>query len=236
MPQGKDKGDYLGYDAYSFAEMFPGPFDPAEAGEGGRSDASGGGILIVGMGGTFRPKSSTELLVQAVLNDAAALGARTEMFDGQSLNFPIYGPDVENRSAKIKKYLAAVRRADAIVIGSPGYHGSVSGLIKNALDFIEDLARDNPAYLGGKAVGCVATGFGWQGANAALTSLRQIAHALRGWPAPLGITVNSLEQKFDENALCDNQQTRNQVKILATDLVLFAEKTRGGKDRVSRVG
>jgi FMN reductase len=229
QPDDKSKGDYLGYDVYSFTEMFPGPFDTSGSEQTNKPLAADDSPLIVGLGGTFRPKSSTELVVQSILNEAKKRGARVEMFDGQALDFPIYGPDTENRSEKIKAYLDGVRRADAIVLGSPGYHGSVSGLIKNALDYIEDLAQDDPPYLGGKAVGCAATGFGWQGANAALTTLRQIAHALRGWPAPMGITINSIEQKFDENALCADDKAQRQIAILANDLVLFARKTRGGR-------
>ncbi|MGE0182786.1 MAG: NADPH-dependent FMN reductase [Parvularculaceae bacterium] len=233
MPKRPDpalSGDALGYDAYTFTEMFPGPFDGSgKAGKPAQKPKTGD-VLIIGIGGTFRPKSSTELVVQSILNEAEKRGARTEMFDGQALDFPIYGPDVANRPPKITAYLDAVRRADAIVIGSPGYHGSVSGLIKNALDYIEDLSKDDPAYLAGKAVGCAATGFGWQGANAALTTLRQIAHALRGWPAPMGITINSIEQKFSAEAICDDEKAQRQIAILANDLVLFARKTRGGRE------
>lgn len=228
-PDGKAKGDYLGYDSYSFTEMFPGPFDATTAVAENKPATHSDAPFIVGLGGTFRPKSSTELVVQSILNEAEKLGARVKMFDGQALEFPIYGPDTDNRPEKIKTYLDAIRRADAIVLGSPGYHGTVSGLIKNALDYIEDLSRDDPPYLGGKAVGCAATGFGWQGANAALTTLRQVAHALRGWPAPMGITINSLEQKFSEDAICSDEKAQRQIIILAADLVLFAKKTRGGR-------
>ncbi|MDQ3608828.1 MAG: NAD(P)H-dependent oxidoreductase, partial [Actinomycetota bacterium] len=83
-----------------------------------------------------------------------------------------------------------VRRADALVIGSPGYHGSISGLVKNVLDYLEELADDERPYVDGRPVGCIATAQGWQGAVNSLVALRQIVHALRGWPTPFGLALN----------------------------------------------
>ena len=82
--------------------------------------------------------------------------------------------------------IEAVREADAIIIATPGYHGGVSGLVKNALDTLEELRADDRPYLDGRAVGCIVTAYGWQAAGSVLTSLRSIVHALRGWPTPFG--------------------------------------------------
>ncbi len=49
----------------------------------------------------------------------------------------------------------AVRECDGLVLGSPAYHGGLSGLVKNALDYLEDLHDDAPPYLDGRAVGCI---------------------------------------------------------------------------------
>ncbi len=89
---------------------------------------------------------------------------------------------------------------------SPGYHGTVSGLVKNALDYIEDLRDDPRPYLDGRAVGCVATASGWQAAVTTLTSLRSIVHALRGWPTPLGAAVNSAQVEFTADGGCTDEK------------------------------
>ena len=75
--------------------------------------------------------------------------------------------------------------ATLIIVASPAYHGGVSGLVKNALDYVEDLRDAKRPYLDGRAVGCIACAGGWQAAVATLTGLRSISHALRGWPTPL---------------------------------------------------
>jgi hypothetical protein len=117
---------------------------------------------------------------------------------GESINLPMYTPHQSPQCAGARSLICALRHADAIVIGSPSYHGGVSGLVKKALDYTEDTSKDEAPYFEGRAMGCVATGAGWQGANATLIALRNTV-ALRGWPTPLGIALNTREPLFGAN-------------------------------------
>ncbi|MGW4124520.1 NADPH-dependent FMN reductase [Nocardia sp. NPDC004711] len=147
--------------------------------------------FIVGLGGTLRAESSTESALRIALDAAAANGARTELFGGSVLAaLPMYDPDGP-KVAEARRLIDALRVADGVIIASPGYHGSISGLVKNALDYVEDLREDGNPYLSGRAVGCVTTAYGWQAAVTTLQTLRSIVHALRGWPTPLGAAINS---------------------------------------------
>lgn len=154
---------------------------------------------VVGIGGTLRPNSSSELLARAVLGHCESAGARTRMFDGPFLaRLPHYDPAVPARNEAEAELVEAVRTADAIVIASPGYHGGVSGLVKNAIDLLEELRTDVRPYFDGRAVGVVVSAAGWQAGGVTLAALRGIVHAMRGWPTPIGISINSIEQKpFD---------------------------------------
>ena len=105
------------------------------------------------------------------------------------------------------------------VYRSPGYHGRISGLVKNALDYTEDMAGDSNPYFTNKSVGCTATGAGWQGANSTLHALRSVVHALRGWPTPLGIALNSKEALFDANGLAIHGEVDAQLKVMAAQLL-----------------
>jgi FMN reductase len=89
-----------------------------------------------------------------------------------------------------------LRRADAVVIASSSYHGSISGLLKNAIDYTQDMMNDDRPYFSGRPVACIATGAGWQGVVTTLEHLRTVVHALRGWPTPLGIAINTLQPAF----------------------------------------
>lgn len=171
--------------------------------------------LIVGLGGTLRPGSSTETALRGALEHAAALGAETRLFDGAALDLPTYPAYAPDRSGGARALVEALRAADGVLIASPGYHGSVSGHVKNALDYAEDLADDARPYLSGRAVGCIATAAGWQAAVTTLAALRGIVHALRGWPAPLGVAVNTSEPGLDAHA-------RAQLEATAAQVVEFA--------------
>ncbi len=153
--------------------------------------------LVIGIGGTTRAASSTERALGLALRGAEQAGARTRLFGGTFLQrLPHYAPDDAQRTREQLELIEAVRQADAIVIATPGYHGGVSGLVKNALDTLEELRGDARPYLDGRAVGCIVTAYGWQATGSVLTSLRSIVHALRGWPTPFGAGINTLGNAF----------------------------------------
>src|SRR5258707_10006459 len=108
-------------------------------------NAAGPGPLVIGLGGTLRANSSTERALRYCLASVERQGGRTRMFCGEDLALPLYAPHELERTPKAQELVEALR--DAVVVGSPGYHGAVSGLVKNALDFIEDLREDPRVYL-----------------------------------------------------------------------------------------
>lgn len=176
---------------------------------------AGGAPLVVGIGGSTSPTSLTNKLLDACLAEVAALGARTASVTGVALaQLPMYGGGFDTAAAA--PLIAAVRAADCVVIGTPGYHGGMSGLVKNALDHLELLRDDPRPYLDGRAVGVIVTAAGWQAGATTLVSVRSAVHALRGWPTPFGITVNSAEQTERD------ERVGGALKVLAGQLVDFA--------------
>ncbi|MEO0961546.1 MAG: NADPH-dependent FMN reductase [Pseudomonadota bacterium] len=174
--------------------------------------------FIVGIGGTLRPGSSTQVAVEQALAYAEGLGARTRMFAGPDLDFPFYATEAPDRTEKAADLVDALRIADGIVIGSPGYHGSVSGLIKNALDYAEDLSRDTRPYFDGRPVGLISGGAGMQGAVTTLGMLRDITHALRGAPTPYGVAFNSADKSAERKS-----QTERQLALLAAQIIQMVQ-------------
>jgi len=180
--------------------------------------------LIVGLGGTTRANSSTEKVIRLVLRAAEEAGARVLQFTGPQLLLPLYAPENPLRSAEALTLLDALRSADGLVLGSPAYHGGISGLVKNALDYTEDMARDARVYFDGVPVGCIAAGAGWQGANATLAALRSVTHALRGWPTPLGIAANSAEPVFATDGSCLSPGLEAQAGAMAQQVLSLATR------------
>jgi len=174
--------------------------------------------LVVGIGGTARPGSGTERVLQACLDAAALLGARTLLFAGPDLELPMYAPGP--RGGRARALVEAIRQADGLVLASPAYHGTISGLVKNALDHVEDLRCADRTYLEGRAVGCIAVAGGAQGAASTLLGLRTVVHALRGWPTPLGVAVEG--GVIDEVVLA-------RLDLLAEQVVGFAGAAVGAR-------
>jgi FMN reductase len=177
---------------------------------------------IVGLGGTGSPNSSSERILRHVLQDCANLGATTQLFDGIALDMPMYAYGID-RTDKAQALIAALRKADGVIICSPGYHGTVSGLIKNALDYVEDMAKDKDVYFEGRAVGLVAVAAGWQATGTTLATLRSITHALRGWPTPMAVAINSAMPVFGDDKSISDKGVIAQLGILAQQVVSFAQ-------------
>jgi len=181
-------------------------------------------LRIVGIGGTTKPGSSTEKALAVALAACDRLGMRTSLIGGATLSsLPLYSPEDHSRSQVQQDFVNAVREADGIILATPAYHGGMSGLLKNAVDLLEDLRGDPRPYLHDRAVGCIVTAYGWQGAGTTLTSVRTIVHALRGWPTPLGVTINTAERVFDDVGACIDEKLKTQLGMLAAQVVGFAK-------------
>jgi|ERR1041384_1793599 FMN reductase len=178
---------------------------------------------IVGIGGTTRPGSSTEKAIRFALAACEERGATTRLLAGHAIAMlPPYAPENPERTPDAIALVDELRRADGLVIGSPGYHGTVSGLVKNALDYTEDMRDDPLPYFSERPVGLIATGAGWQGVVTTLETLRSIVHALRGWPTPLGAAINTSVPVFGPDDHVVDERVRFQLTTIAHDVVAFA--------------
>ena len=178
--------------------------------------------IIVGIGGTTRPGSSSEKALRYALTLAEAQGADVELFDGASINVPMYAPESPLRSEAAQQLITALRRANGVILSTPCYHGSVSGLVKNALDYTEDMSKDAEPYLDGRAVGLIVCGHGWQSTGVVLSAFRSIVHALRGWPTPMGVAINTQVEHFDDRGGGITEQSERQMVIMVRQVIEFA--------------
>jgi FMN reductase len=183
------------------------------------AEAEAGRPLVVGLGGTLRPGASSERALRVSLDAAREAGAETVLLPAVELVLPMYDPARPERSHEARRLIELLVRCDGVIVASPSYHGGISGLLKNALDHVEDLREDARPYLDGRAVGCVAVGGGAQGANATLTALRTTVHALRGWPTPFGVAVGGPLAE-------DADPVRAQLRRVGEQVASFALLTR----------
>ena len=179
--------------------------------------------LVVGIGGTIGGVSSTERALRIALDAAEREGFRTRMFGGADMaRLPLYDPRATSRTADEEAFVDAVRQASAVIIASPGYHGSISGVVKNALDLLEETAKDARPYLADMPVGLIATAYGWQATGSTIAALRSIVHALRSWPTPFAAAINTQVTKFDAEGGASDPAVVEQLGLIGRQVARFA--------------
>ncbi|GAA4760551.1 NAD(P)H-dependent oxidoreductase [Stakelama sediminis] len=179
--------------------------------------------FVVGIGGTARQGSSTEQALSIALSSAERAGAEVAMFGSEALlALPHYLTPESETSEQGRALVEAIRRADGVILSSPGYHGSISGLLKNAIDYLEETARDERVYLDGVPVGLIVTAYGWQATGSTLATMRAIVHALRGWPTPLGVAIKAESGTFVDGE-CRDDVACNQLNLVGRQVFEFAQ-------------
>jgi FMN reductase len=178
--------------------------------------------LIVGIGGTIGGVSSTERALGIALDAVAKEGFRTRLFGGEDMaRLPLYDPKAHQRTEHEQDFVESVRQASALIIASPGYHGSISGVVKNALDLLEETSKDARPYLADMPVGLIATAYGWQATGSTIAALRSIVHALRGWPTPFAAAINSQITKFDDVGGSNDDTVTEQLRLVGKQVARF---------------
>ena len=181
---------------------------------------------VVGIGGTLRENSTSLGALIRVLQAAEEAGAGTELLDLRELDLPMYVPGrkLHEYGENVERFLEGIREADAVVISTAAYHGTLAGVTKNALDFTQFLARDDKPYLDGKVVGLVATAGGDQAAANATGALVNVVHALRGVVAPLMVPIPKVWQRSDDEGNITDENYGGRLDRLGGLLVDLASK------------
>jgi FMN reductase len=160
------------------------------------------------------------------LDAVAAAGAETELVTGDELNLPAYDPDLSSRTPDARRFVDQIRRSDGVIIATPGYHGTISGMVKNTLDYIEDMREDATPYLDGRVVGCIVTAYGAQAVGTTLVALRSVIHALRGWPTPYAAGINTAVERMGSAGQAASPAVRAQIDLVAQQVMQFIEMHR----------
>ncbi|MEZ4670419.1 MAG: NADPH-dependent FMN reductase [Anaerolineae bacterium] len=156
-------------------------------------------LRIVGIGGTLRENSTSLWALQHVLDIAREAGATTQLIDLRRLDLPMFQPDwdLEDYDASVQEFIQIAKHADAFAFSTAAYHGTLAGITKNALDFLEFLSDAPEPYLHNKPVGLIATAGGDQAAIHSIAAMVNVVHSLRGYALPLSIPIHNAKEVFD---------------------------------------
>lgn len=182
-------------------------------------------LKILGIGGTTSEKSWSLVPLDTALAKVEAAGAdvvRTTIYD---LDLPMFRTDwkLEQYPPTLPWLLDQIRQADALIICSPTYHGTMSGAIKNLLDALIFLGWDKPAYLGGKPVGLMA--YGGMTSMGVLSGLTQVVRGLKGISVPTHIAIPERAVDRATSSIVDDR-VLSRMDEMVDELLYFAEQLR----------
>ena len=164
---------------------------------------------VLGVAGSTRGNSYSTRALKIALDHAKARGAEVRLLELGKATIPLYNPSLQ-QSKEIQLAAEDVAWANAFILASPDYHGSMSGTLKNFLDhFFEEFA--------GKVFGYVVASH-----EKGLTVMEQMRTAVRqcyGWSMPYGVSVNG-EQDFKAGEI-SNERIAKRIKMMARDLVVY---------------
>lgn len=168
---------------------------------------------VVAVCGSLSDDSGTRIALQTALDAARDAGASAELVDLREYDLPPRDGDDRDRGdgPELRETIAA---ADAVVLGTPMYHGSYAAPLKNALDYC---GRDE---LGGKAVGLLSVaggGFPRQ----ALGHLRTVCRAVDAWALPLQVAIPNSSDSFADGEFADDT-LEERTRSLGEQVVAYA--------------
>ncbi|UTF52422.1 NADPH-dependent FMN reductase [Natronosalvus rutilus] len=172
-------------------------------------------VQVLAVCGSLREESYTRITLQRALEASADAGVETGLVDLREYDLPLYDADVDREDAGDAGTIAArIRDADAVLLGSPMYHGSYSSPLKTALDYcgFEEF-EDKTVGLVGVAGGSFPV--------TTLEHLRSVCRALNAWVLPHQVAVPRAHSAIQDGSFVDDS-LEERVATLGVRAVQYA--------------
>ncbi|HEY9735889.1 MAG TPA: NAD(P)H-dependent oxidoreductase [Trichocoleus sp.] len=177
-------------------------------------------VKIVAISGSLREGSYSYLAVQEAMQRLRALGAEVELLDLRQLNLPFCdgGQDYPDYP-DVTLLRDQVKSADGLILATPEYHGSVSGVLKNALDL---MSFD---HLSDKVTGLISV-LGGQSNSNALNDLRIIMRWVHAWVIPEQVAIGQAWNAFDADGKLKDPKLAERLDGFVESLLQQTQKLR----------
>jgi FMN reductase len=178
-------------------------------------------VKIVGIGGSLRTESYTQVALNIAAQRIEALGAEVGILDLRQMHLPFCNGEQEYPDyPDVQRMRDAVSQADGLILATPEYHGGVSGVLKNALDL---MSFDQ---LSGKVTGLISI-LGGQPNSNALNDLRIIVRWVHGWVIPEQVAIGQAWKAFSPEGKLLDEKLSQRFDQFAQSLVENTRKLRG---------
>ena len=175
------------------------------------------GFKLLGIGSSLRKNSSSTKILRMFLEKSQKYGANAELIELHKINLPTFNPNKPREiSDDITKLNNQMRNADGFILATPDYHGSMSGGMKNFLDYYW-------YELSGKIFGYIVSSH-----EKGLTVMDHMRTAIRqcyGWSLPYGLSIHS-EEDFDQYHNINNPRLQLRIENMSRDIVTYGKLLR----------
>jgi FMN reductase len=177
-------------------------------------------IKLLGISGSMTTSSYSLIALEYVLNNAKNIyGSEIEVFDLKKNKLPFYDPKLDgdplvtsSDKENIIKAKFMVQWADAIILATPDYHGSMSGVLKNFLDYFWK-------EFTGKTFGYICTSY--EKGLTVMEQMRTVVRQCYGWSMPYGISTSSHD--FDKEGNITNPKLITRLEMLSRDITHYGK-------------
>lgn len=175
-------------------------------------------VKIVAISGSLREGSYSYLALQAVAQRLRGLGTEVEILDLRQMNLPFCnGENAYPDYPDVEVLRSQVQSADGLILATPEYHGSVSGVLKNALDL---MSFD---HLSDKVTGLISV-LGGQSNSNALNDLRIIMRWVHAWVIPEQVAIGQAWNAFDEDGQLKDKKLAERFDQFAKSLLQYVQR------------
>ena len=174
-------------------------------------------VRIVGVCGSLSAASSTKTAVALALRGASPHAVSTGLIELRDYQLPFCGQMPEDEyPPDVSRLRQELRDAHGIILGTPEYHGSLSGTLKNMLDLM------GGAEFEGKIVGLVAVAGGHGGATNSLNTMRMIGRNLHSWVLPQEVSIADSAQAFNADGSATDPAIEKRLLNIGAQVVRLA--------------
>jgi len=167
-------------------------------------------LKVLAVAGSLQRESVTRVVIQHIARELQAGGCAVDVLDFEKEPLALYNPDTTHDLPAYADLQARVHRADVILLGSPDYHGSISGAMKNFLDhFWHEFA--------GKLFATVVASH--EKGLTVTDQLRTVARQCYAWTLPYGVSFTEEIDVKDGRIVSD--ALRQRLEMLIRDLRVY---------------
>jgi NAD(P)H-dependent FMN reductase len=185
---------------------------------------------ILAFAGSTRAGSFNKKLVRIASEHARAAGAQVTLIDLRDFAMPLYDGDLEEASGlpeNAKKLKTLMREHDGFLISAPEYNSSITGVLKNTIDWASRTETDDEPDLvcfRGKTATLMSASPGALGGLRGLVHVRAILGNIGVFVLPNQISIPVAHEAFDENGRLKDSKKNQQLQTIASALVQMTAK------------